>query len=387
VDWKVPFFRHDLGHAEIDALATVLKGDVLTTGDTTAEFERRFAALLGRRHALGTKSCTAALHLSLLALGIGPGDEVITTPLSWLATAAAVLHAGATPVFVDVEPDTGNMDAARVAAAITPRTRAILPVHLYGLMCDMKALRAIADRHRLHLIEDAAHCVEGEREGIRPGELSAVACFSFYATKSLSCGEGGGIVCEDDALHERLRLLRLAGVTRTGAERAREGYQPWDMVALGYKENMSNIEAALLLPQLERLAAKHARRQQLADRYAQALASIPELTIPASRPDTVHARHLFTIWIDRIARDDLIEQLKAEGIGCVVNFLPIHLTTYFSERFGYRRGAFPVAEHIAERTLSLPFYPDMPAEHVDIVAGAIARALAHVPEKWEPVFR
>ncbi len=174
---QIEFFRHDLGEPELDAVAQVLASPILTTGNTVATFETRFSAYLGRRHALGVTSCTGALHLSLLALGVGPGDEVITTPLTFIASSTAILEAGARPVFVDVEPMTGNLDAAQVEAAITPRTRAILPVHLYGQMCDMRALRAIADRHNLRIVEDAAHCVEGERDGVRPGELGDTACF------------------------------------------------------------------------------------------------------------------------------------------------------------------------------------------------------------------
>ncbi len=201
----IPFFMHDLGQAELDSIAEVLTGPILTTGETVARFERRFADYLGRRHCLGLTSCTGALHLSLVALGIGPGDEVITTPMTFIATATAILEAGAKPIFVDVEPDTGNLDAACIEAAITKHTRAIVPVHLYGQMCDMEAIRAIADRYGLYVIEDAAHCIEGERNGIRPGQLSHTACFSFYATKNLTCGEGGAVVTDDDALAEKLR--------------------------------------------------------------------------------------------------------------------------------------------------------------------------------------
>src|SRR5205823_9801106 len=192
-----------------DAVAEVLSGPILTTGEYVARFERRFAEALGRRHCIAVTSCTGGLHLSLLALGIGPGDEVITTPMTFIATSTAIIEAGARPVFVDVEPTTGNLDATKVEAAITERTRAILPVHLYGQMCDMRALRDIANHHGLFIVEDAAHCIEGTRDGVRPGLLGDTACFSFYATKNLTCGEGGAVVCNDDALLEKLRLLRL----------------------------------------------------------------------------------------------------------------------------------------------------------------------------------
>ena len=266
---KVEFYRHDLGAPELEAIAGVLKGPILTTGDTVAEFEQKFAAYLGRKHALGVTSCTGAMHMALLALGIGSGDEVITTPMTFIATAAAILEAGARPVFVDVEPDTGNIDAAKVEAAVTKRTKAILPVHLYGLLCDMRALRAIADKHGLAIIEDAAHCVEGIRDGVRPGGLAEVACFSFYATKNLSCGEGGAMVTDDSELYEKLKMLRLHGMTKNANDRHREGYQHWDMKILGWKYNMDNIQAAILLPQLERLDRKLVHRERLADRYTE----------------------------------------------------------------------------------------------------------------------
>jgi dTDP-4-amino-4,6-dideoxygalactose transaminase len=375
VTWRIPYFRHDLGEAELACLASVLQGEILTTGDAVLEFEAKFAACLGVRHVLGVTSCTGALHMALLALDIGSGDEVITTPMSFVATATAILEAGATPVFVDVEPDTGNLDAARVEAAITARTKAILPVHLYGLMCDMRALKAIADRHGLHLIEDAAHCIEGMRDGVRPCELSDAACFSFYATKNLTCGEGGAIATNDDALMERLKLLRLHGMTRMAQQSAREGYRHWDMVAMGWKYNMSNIEAALLLPQFERMEAKLARRHALADRYEQAFTGMDGIKLPCSRPDSVHARHIYTVWCAGCARDDLMTHLHSERIGAVVNYRPIHLMSHFVEQYGYRAGDFPIAEWIGERTISLPFYPDMPLDDVDVAVEAVGRFL------------
>jgi dTDP-4-amino-4,6-dideoxygalactose transaminase len=376
MDWKIPYFRHDLGRPELESLASVLEGEILTSGEAVAKFEKRFSAYLARRHAIATTSCTGALHMALIALDIGPGDEVITTPMSFIATATAILESGATPVFVDVEPDTGNLDVGLIESAITPRTKAILPVHLYGLMCDMRSLRKIAGRHGLRLIEDSAHCIEGTRDGIRPGELSDAACFSFYATKNLTCGEGGAVVVNDDALAKRLRLLRLHGMTRTAEQSARMGYQHWDMVTLGWKYNMSNIEAALLLPQFDRLKAKLERRHALAERYTRAFARMHGIRLPSSRPDSVHARHLYTVWCEGLPRDELITHLHHEGIGAVVNYRPIHLMSYFVRRYGYHRGDFPVAERIGEGTISLPFYPDMPLHHVDAVVEAIRRFFA-----------
>jgi len=376
---KIEFFRHDLGDAELRSVAEVLAGPILTTGETVGKFEQLFADYLGRRHALGLTSCTGGLHISLLALGVGPGDEVITTPLTFIATAAAVAECGAKPVFVDVEPHTGNIDAGRVEAAITPRTRAILPVHLYGQMCDMHALRAIADRHRLAIVEDAAHCIEGERDGVRVGELADTACFSFYATKNLTCGEGGAVVTDDADLAAKLRLLRLHGMTKTAADRAREGFQPWDMTILGWKYNMDNIQAALLLPQMDRLERNADLRERLAQRYYDHLSGIEGLSWPRVLPGR-HGRHLFTIWVDPQLRNDVIRQLQSRGIPLLVNYRAIHQHAFFRDTYGYRPGEFPIAEKIGESTISLPFYPAMPEDHVDIVAGALREALEQLQE-------
>lgn len=363
----IPFYRHDLGQPELDALAKVLAGPILTTGATVAEFESRFAHLLGRRHALAVTSCTGALHMSLLALGIGPGDEVITTAMTFVATATAIMEAGAAPVFVDVESDTGNIDADLVRAAITPRTKAILPVHLYGLMCDMRRLRAIADEHGLALIEDAAHCIEGRREGVAPGQLGDTACFSFFATKNMTCGEGGAIVTDDDALYERLKMIRLHGMTKTAFDRHREGYTHWDVPILGWKYNLSNIDAALLLPQFDRIDANLARRHALAEQYIERLGNCPGIRLPESRPNSIHARHLFTVWIDGRDRDETLATLRAAEVECVVNYRAVHLMSVMRDRFGCREGDFPVAESIGNRTLSLPFYPRMPEADVATV--------------------
>ena len=372
---KVPFYRHDLGKPELDAVAAVLATPILTTGDFTEQFERRFATMTGRRHVLAVTSCTGAMHMALMALGIGPGDEVITTAMSFIATATAILEAGATPVFVDVERDTGNIDPAAAAAAITPRTRAILPVHLYGLMCDMRRLRALADRHGLVIIEDCAHCIEGERAGLRPGDVSQAACYSFFATKNLTCGEGGALAFDDTGLSQMLRLLRLHGMNKTSVDRHREGYTDWDMTLLGWKYNMSNIEAALLLPQLDRLDAKLRRRHRLAACYEERLGGMNRVRLQAVPPDTVHARHLFAVCVDCADRTRLVQELRKEGVECVVNYRPIHLMTFFREQYDLRPGMFPNAEAIGATTISLPFYPDMPLQSVDIVADALQRVL------------
>ena len=369
---EVPFFRHELGEAELASVAEALRGAILTTGETVERFEQGFAAYVGRSHCVALTSCTGALHLSLAALGIGPGDEVITTPMTFIASATAIEQAGATPIFVDVDPATGNIDPDRIEAAVSPRTRAILPVHLYGQMVDMRRLRDIADARGLAIVEDSAHCVEGSRDGYRPGQIGDTACFSFYATKSLTSGEGGALVTDDPALAERVRLLRQHGMNKTAASRHKHGYAHWDMPIFGWKYNMDNIQAALLLPQLGRIDRNLEARRSLAGRYREQLAPIGEVTLPTMLPGVGHAEHLFTIWVDPDRRDPLLAFLKERGIAAMVNYRAIHLLTYFQDRFGLKRGSFPVAERIGDSTLSLPLYPSMPTEHVDIVTRAIA---------------
>jgi dTDP-4-amino-4,6-dideoxygalactose transaminase len=368
---KIPFFMHDLGKAELDSLAEVLANPILTTGEWVARFERRFADYLGARHGVGVTSCTGALHLALMALGIGPGDEVITTPMTFIASSTAIMEAGAKPVFVDVEPETGNLDVHNIEAAITERTRAIVPVHLYGQMCDMRAIRKIADTYGLKVIEDAAHCVEGTRDGIHTGELGDAACYSFYATKNLTCGEGGALVTNDDELAAKVRLLRLHGMNKNANDRHREGYKHWDMTVLGWKYNMDNIQAALLLPQMDRLEENWRKRRDLAEKYEARLWDIPNLSRPKTLTLVEHAWHLFPVWVGDGQRDRVIAELQKAGIGVMVNYRAIHLLTFFRETFSFIPGDFPVAERIGDASLSLPFYANMPLDHVDRVVEVL----------------
>jgi UDP-4-amino-4-deoxy-L-arabinose-oxoglutarate aminotransferase len=366
---RVEFYRHHLGEAEIAACQDVLRSLFLTTGPVCARFEAEFAAWLGVEQVVAVASGTVALELCLRALGIGPGDEVITTPMTFIATSNAILHAGAEPVFVDVEPLTGNIDPAQVEAAVTPRTRAIMPVHLYGTLCDMPRLRAIADRHGLAIVSDCAHAVEARRDGYGSAAMCEAACYSFYATKNLTCGEGGAVATDDAELAERLRRLRLHGMSKGAAERYHGAYQHWDMVELGAKANLPDILAALLLPQLEGLEQRRQRREEIARRYEEAFAALPGVDFPRVPSGAVSARHLFTIWVDR--RDEFLARLQARGIGVAVNYRAVHLLSYYRRRFGFQPGAFPVAERIGERTLSLPMYPSLQDHEVELVIQAV----------------
>jgi UDP-4-amino-4-deoxy-L-arabinose-oxoglutarate aminotransferase len=374
---RVPFYRHDLGEAELNSVKECLAQPILTTGEYVEQVEQSLAAYLGVKHALCVTSCTGGMHMSLLGLGIGPGDEVITTPMTFIATATSILEAGAKPVFADVDPETGNIDPDKVEAAMTDKTKAILPVHLFGLMCDMRGIREVAERHGLAIVEDAAHCVEGRRDGVRPGALSDTACFSFYATKNLTCGEGGAVVTNDSELYEKLKLLRVHGMTKTAYDRHREGYKHWDMTLLGWKYNMSNIEAAILLPQFARLDRKLAERQMLATHYEEQLrnlAGIRLLNLSASE-DCIHAHHVFAVMILGNRRDAVIAELQRRGIEVVVNYRPVHLMSYFRMTGPHYEGQFPTAETLGEQAVSLPFYPGMSADDVDYVVTQLREIL------------
>ena len=375
---KIDFYMHDLGEEELEEIAKVFKNPILTTGDTVARFEKEFASFLDKKFAYGVTSCTAALHLSLLAVGIKEGDEVITSPMTFLATANAIIHAGAKPVFVDVEKNTGNIDPDLISKKITNKTKAIIPIHLYGQMCDMKAISRIANQNGLRVIEDCAHCVEGVRDGIKPGDLSDAACFSFFATKNLTCGEGGAITTNNKELADLIPLLRLHGMTKTAADRFKEGYKPYDMSLVGWKYNMDNIQAAILLPQLKRVREKLQTRRQLANHYANLLSSLPGICLPETIENTTHAHHLFPVWLRncKISRNEIITRLKDRGIITTVNYSAIHLYTYFKKELGYKKGDFPVAELIGENTISLPFYPSMDIENIAIVVSELEKILS-----------
>jgi dTDP-4-amino-4,6-dideoxygalactose transaminase len=368
---RVEFYRHALTEDDITAVAEVLRSVFLTTGPRTAAFEKALAEYAGLHHVLGLTSCTTALFLCLKAMGVGEGDEVITTPLTFIATANAVLHAGATPVFVDVEPETGNLDVERVEAAMTSRTRVVLPVHLYGLMADMRRLGEICGRRGIPILEDAAHALEAERDGLRPGHAGHAVCYSFYATKNLTCGEGGAVGTNDSVLDDAIRKLRLHGMSKGAADRYVGRYQHWDMETLGYKANMSDIQAALMLGQIPRLVAQLARREAICRRYEQAFREVPGLSYPKVPSGARSARHLFTIWVPPEKRDEVLWQLQEQGIGVAVNYRAIHLLSFYASRSGFRRGSFPIAERIGDSTITLPLYPSLTDAQVDRVIDVV----------------
>jgi len=371
---KVEFYKHNLGPEELASIHQACQGTILTTGSYATQAEAAMQAYFGFGACVAVDSCTAALHLALLAYGIGPGDEVITTPMSFAATANSIIMAGATPVFADVEASTANLDAAKAEAAITERTRAIMPVHLYGQMCDMRALRDVADRHGLVIIEDAAHCIEAVRDGLRPGELGHCACLSFYATKNITCGEGGMLVSRDADFVARARCISCHGIDRSANDRYGKAYQHWDMPMFGWKYNLDNIRASLLLPQIPKMDAWSARREELSLRYMAQLEGIPGVDFPRLAANSRSAHHLQTAWVAPELRDAVLLRLQEAGIGVAVNYRPIHLLQYYRS-LGFAEGMFPVAEDIGSRTITLPLYVKLTDAECDHVARTLAGVL------------
>jgi UDP-4-amino-4-deoxy-L-arabinose-oxoglutarate aminotransferase len=388
---RIEFYRHQLGETEAASWRRVLETLFLTLGPQVAAFEEELGRFLVRGRegvppplVVGTNSCSMGILLALRALGVKPGDEVITTPMTFVSTTNAVLHLGAVPKLVDVEPTTGLIDPAAVRAAISQRTVGLLPVHLYGQLADMRALRSLADAHGLFIVEDSAHGIEMERDGLRPGELSEAAVFSFYATKNVTSGDGGAISTRDAHVAERLRQLRNHGVSKAASERHGPRYQHWDMVDLGYKANLTDLDAALLRPQLAQVEEKRARREQIAIRYEALLQEhVADFTAapPTERgvPWLVERRgrsshHLFTIHAWQKERDILLSKLGEQGIGTAVNYRAIHLLSHLAERLRIARGELPIAEEIGDRTISLPMYPTLTQEEQDRVVDAVASA-------------
>ena len=374
-EMKVEFYKHPLGEEEIAALADVIHSTFLTTGPRTRDFEAKFAGYMRAEYCVGVTSWTMGGFIALKALGIGPGDEVITTPMTFMATANIILECGATPVFVDVEPKTGNISCDAIRDAITSRTKAILPVHLYGQMCDMRRMSAIAKEHGLAIVEDCAHSVESERDGIKPGELSDMAVFSFYATKNLASGEGGAITTNDKGLYEKLMVLRQHGMNKSAADRYSARFKHYDMEMLGYKCNMFDIQAALLIPQLPRLAERLERREYVCNRYETAFRGVEGVSFPAVLPNSVHGRHLFTIWVDPEIRDIVLSDLQDRGIGVAVNFRSINRLTYYKEHFDMPEGTFPNAERIGDSTITLPLYTKLTDAEIDYVIAQVKESV------------
>jgi len=371
----VPFAPPAIGQEEIDAAVAALRSGWLSAGPRVSEFERAFSAYVGAPHAVAVNSCTAALHLALLASGVGPGDEVVTTPLTFCATANVVLHAGATPRFADIDPVTWNLSPDAARAAITARTRAVVPVHYAGRPVDVPAFRTLASAHGLALIEDAAHAVEAVSPAGKVGSTADYTCFSFYATKNLTTGEGGMLTTASAEGARLARIAALHGMSRDAWARYEGTGSPhYDVVMPGFKYNMMDIQAAIGLQQLAALDRRLAQREAIWRIYDEGLADLPlERPAPVGA-GIVHARHLYTVLVTpetRWSRDALVSALSARGITTSIHFRAVHLHSFYAARFGFVRGQFPEAERVSDSVISLPLSAAMSEETAHRVVEAL----------------
>ena len=365
---------------EIQEVVASMKSGWLGTGPKVARFEADFAKYKGAKNSVAVNSCTAALHLSMLAAGLVPGDEVITTPMTFCATVNAIIHAGAIPVLADIDPTTMNIDPNEVEKKITSKTRAILPVHFAGRSCDMDALCDIAKKHNLKIVEDCAHAIETEYKGRKAGTFGDFGCFSFYVTKNVVTGEGGMVVAKNEEDIARIKMLALHGMTKDAWKRfSDEGYKHYYVAECGFKYNMMDLQAAIGIHQLKRVEANWKRRQQIWDMYNEAFANLP-LTIPASvEPDTRHAYHLYTMLIDKkktgISRDDFLNAMTAHNIGVGVHYLSISEHPYYQKTFGWKPEDYSNSMRIGRQTVSLPLSAKLTNEDIGDVIKAVRKIL------------
>lgn len=367
---------------EIQEVVDSLRSGWLSTGPKVARFEDMFRKYIGSKYALALNSCTAGLHLSMIVSGVKEGDEVITSPMTFAATANAILHIGARPVFVDVNRVTMNIDPEQIKRAITPKTRAIIPVHMAGRPCDMDSIIKIAKDQNLLIIEDAAHAIEAEYKGGKIGNIGDLTCFSFYVTKNIVTGEGGMVTTNNDQWAEEIQMYGLHGLSRGAWRRySDEGFKHYRVMLPGYKYNMMDLQAALGIHQLPRVEEYLRRREEIWQKYDEAFADLPLITPASAEPDTIHARHLYTLLLDignlKVHRDMIQDALFQENIGTGIHFISLHLHPYYAETFDYKRGDFPNAEFISDRTISLPLSAKLSDQDVEDVINAVRKVVLY----------
>lgn len=375
-DW-MPFCVPDISDAEVQAVSDTVRSGWWAKGPRTIEFEKRFAEYVGAKYCVGVNSCTAALHLALMTQGIGPGDEVITTPLTFASSANTILHVGATPVFADIDPETGLIDPREIEKKITDKTRAVVPVHYAGLAADIGEIGRLCDSYGLFLSEDAAHAVEtrynGELIGHHP---KGAVSYSFYATKNLACGEGGALVTDDEEVYKKACVLSCHGMSAGSWNRyGKSGSWRYDIEEPGFKYNMFDIQAGLALAQLNRMDDMQRRRFEAVDVYEQAFRDVPQLRLQKTPDYCHHSRHLYILRIVpdmlTISRDQFIEELKARNVGVSVHFIALHTMSAYTKRYGYKPEDFPKAYAFSESEISLPMYSTLGREKAQYVADAV----------------
>jgi len=376
----LPYGRQSISEEDIQAVADVLRSDWLTTGPKVAEFEEALAAWVGAKYAVAFSSGTAALHGAAFAAGLKPGDEAITTPLTFAATANCVLYQGARPVFADVSADTLNLDPDRLAESITPNTRAVLPVDYAGHPADLDPILALAERHGLTVIEDACHALGAEYSGRRTGSIAHMSVFSFHPVKHLATGEGGMVTTDRADLAESLRRFRNHGISSEARQRHAAGQWHYEMVLLGFNYRLTDVACALGLSQLKKLEANLARRREIAACYSAAFRNIPGVLVPGVRPNVNPAWHLYPIRVNPAElstdRAHVFRALRAENIGVNVHYIPVHLHPYYRDRFGYHGGEYPLAEAAYEQLISLPMFHGMSDQDVEDVIAAVSKISA-----------
>ncbi len=379
----IVFGAPDIGSAEIEEVVATLESGWIGTGPRVAQFEREFAHYksVSPGQVAAVNSCTAGLHVSMVAAELEPGDEVITTAMTFCATANAIIHAGATPVIVDIDPDTYNLDIDQLEQRITPRTRAVLPVHFAGRPCDMDRIMAIAAKHELVVVEDCAHAIETEWRGKPAGTFGDFGCFSFYVTKNVITGEGGMVISRSQEQIDKIKILALHGMTKDAWKRfGDEGYKHYEVVTAGFKYNMMDLQAALGIHQLRSVEKNWLRRQQIWNQYQQAFADLPVGRPRDPEDDTRHAYHLYTLEIDEnacgVSRDALIGKLNDARVGTGVHYRSLAQQPFYQERFGWRPGDVPCAARFGDQTISLPLGPGLGDKDVERVIAAVAAELA-----------
>lgn len=376
-DAFIPYNLPDLTDEEIDEVVATLKSGWVAKGPRTVKFEQEFAQHVGAKHAVAMNSCTAALHVTLLSAGIGPGDEVITTPMTFASTASTVIHCGATPIFADIDYRTGCIDPDEIEKKITPKTKAVVPVHYSGQVCDLDRIYKIADKYGLFVSEDAAHALESRYKGRLIGnKLKGTAAYSFYATKNLTTGEGGMLATDSDEIDAKARIWAGQGMSHNAWNRyAKGGTWQYDICEPGFKYNMFDIQAALGLVQLSRLDSMQARRLKIAEKYQREFAKIDAVEPPFVPGYAEHSWHLYVLRIVpellTIDRDRFIVELNERNVGTSVHFIPVTYMSAYTKRFGFKKGDFPNAEKHFERLISLPLYPTLTEEQSDYVVAAV----------------
>lgn len=372
----LPFHQSFIGKEEIKEIVQTLNSGWLTTGPKTKLFEKTFADYVGCKHAIGLNSCTAGLHLSLVASGISSGDEVITSPVTFPATTNVIVHQNAKPVFIDIEPETLNMNCEEIESKINNNTKAILPVHFAGHPCDMDTIMMLAKKHNLTIIEDAAHALESKYHEKKIGTIGHFTSFSFYATKNITTGEGGMLTVSDDNMAEKLRILSLHGISKNAWKRyGKDGFQHWELLMPGYKYNMFDLQACLGIHQLKKVETFLNRRNQIVKRYNAAFQEVDEIQLLKPKSGIKHAHHLYIIVVKterlKVFRDVVLNEIQKRGIGVAVHFRSLHLQPFFKKHFNFKKGMFPQAEYFSDRVISLPLYPKMTDQNVTKVIETV----------------